>query len=73
MEIMRAFHHEVVRLYNLFCTRNPYFKERGGKVSIIAHSLGAVVAFDVLTTSTPMYSDSAYICMLQVRIVIGFL
>nr|CDS15584.1 phospholipase DDHD1 [Echinococcus granulosus] len=65
MEIMRAFHHEVVRLYSLFCARNPHFTERGGKVSIMAHSLGAVVAFDVLTTSTPMYSDMAYICMLQ--------
>ncbi|KAL5962081.1 Phospholipase DDHD1 [Taenia solium] len=65
MEIMRAFHHEVARLYGLFCARNPHFIERGGKVSIIAHSLGAVVAFDVLTTSTPMRSDIAYIWMLQ--------
>uniref|UniRef100_A0A0R3W3G0 DDHD domain-containing protein n=1 Tax=Taenia asiatica TaxID=60517 RepID=A0A0R3W3G0_TAEAS len=65
MEIMRAFHHEVARLYGLFCARNPHFIERGGKVSIIAHSLGAVVAFDVLTTSTPMHSDIAYFWMLQ--------
>ncbi|VDM32302.1 unnamed protein product [Hydatigera taeniaeformis] len=65
MEIMGAFHHEIVRLYGLFRAHNPNFIEQGGKVSIMAHSLGAVVAFDVLTTSTPMYSDSAYICMLQ--------
>ena len=68
MEIMKAFHHEIVRLFNLFCTHNPGFIERGGKVSVMAHSLGAVVAFDVLTASTPMYSDTAYINYLQASI-----
>lgn len=66
MEIMRTFYGEVARLYNLFCEHNPQFIERGGKVSVIAHSLGAVVAFDVLTAATPMYSDLAYIRHLQV-------
>ncbi|KAM3183820.1 hypothetical protein ACTXT7_009612, partial [Hymenolepis weldensis] len=65
MEIMRTFYGEVARLYNLFCKHNPQFVERGGKVSVIAHSLGAVVAFDVLTAATPMYSDLAYIRHLQ--------
>ncbi|VUZ57689.1 unnamed protein product, partial [Hymenolepis diminuta] len=65
MEIMRTFYGEVARLYNLFCEHNPQFVEGGGKVSVIAHSLGAVVAFDVLTAATPMYSDLAYIRHLQ--------
>uniref|UniRef100_A0A0X3NVM8 C20G8.02-like WWE domain-containing protein n=1 Tax=Schistocephalus solidus TaxID=70667 RepID=A0A0X3NVM8_SCHSO len=60
MEIMRAFYHEVTRLYSMFCSRNPYFEGNGGKVSILAHSLGAVVAFDVLTGSTPSSSATTY-------------
>ena len=66
MEIMKAFHYEIIRLFHLFCSHNPDFVERGGKVSVMAHPLGAVVAFDVLTASTPMYSDIAYIHSLQV-------
>lgn len=67
MEIMRTFHQAVVRIYNLFCKHNPQFLENGGKISIIAHSLGAVIAFDVLTNSTPLYSDMTYVRQLQVR------
>lgn len=33
------------RIYNLFRERNPYFK---GKVSLIGHSLGSAVFFDIL-------------------------
>lgn len=33
------------RIYNLFRERNPYFK---GKVSLIGHSLGSAVLFDIL-------------------------
>lgn len=33
------------RIYNLFLERNPYFK---GKVSLIGHSLGSAIYFDVL-------------------------
>ncbi|ORY96815.1 DDHD domain-domain-containing protein [Syncephalastrum racemosum] len=38
-----------------FVSRNPDFLERGGKVSIIGHSLGCSVAFDALTMQ-PMTS-----------------
>ena len=37
------------RLYNMFCSRNPSFLEKGGKISILAHSLGSVIAYDILT------------------------
>ncbi|KAG9240580.1 DDHD domain-containing protein [Calycina marina] len=33
------------RIYNLFLQRNPYFK---GKVSLIGHSLGSAIYFDIL-------------------------
>ncbi len=38
-----------MHLYKKFCCRNPSFLERNGKVSIIAHSLGSVIAYDILT------------------------
>ncbi|KAM7540815.1 hypothetical protein Aperf_G00000023723 [Anoplocephala perfoliata] len=65
MEIMKTFHQEVVRIYKLFCEHNPRFRESGGKISIVAHSLGAVIAFDVLTHSTPLHSDMIYFRQLQ--------
>lgn len=37
------------RLYTKFCSRNPSFLERNGKISIVAHSLGSVIAYDILT------------------------
>ena len=37
------------RLYTKFCSRNPSFVERKGKISIVAHSLGSVIAYDILT------------------------
>ena len=33
----------------MFCSRNPSFLEKGGKISILAHSLGSVIAYDILT------------------------
>ena len=35
-------------LYTKFCSRNPSFLERNGKVSIVAHSLGSVITYDIL-------------------------
>ncbi|VEL15437.1 unnamed protein product [Protopolystoma xenopodis] len=40
---------ELTRIYTIFCSRNPYFETSGGQVSIIAHSLGSVIIYDVLT------------------------
>ncbi|CAO3611549.1 unnamed protein product [Mucor hiemalis] len=39
---------EINRVYRLFGTRNPEFLEKG-KVSIFGHSLGSLLAFDMLT------------------------
>ncbi|KAA0708853.1 Phospholipase DDHD1 [Triplophysa tibetana] len=41
------------RLYTLFCERNPEFAEKG-KVSIVSHSLGCVITFDIMTGWDPV-------------------
>lgn len=38
---------ELNKLYNLFLSRHPSFRERGN-VSVIAHSLGSVIVYDIL-------------------------
>lgn len=48
-EIIDGVRDEMNRLYAMFCARNPDFSERNGKVSIVAHSLGSVIAYDILT------------------------
>ncbi len=37
---------ELNNLYKLFCSRNPKFK---GRVSLIGHSLGSLIVFDILS------------------------
>ena len=49
MEIWQTLQEELNRLYEMFVQRNPYFEANGGKVSIVAHSLGCVVTYDILT------------------------
>ena len=39
-QITQGLQTEFNRLYVMFCTRHPYFEANGGKVSILAHSLG---------------------------------
>ncbi|CAG8546438.1 7867_t:CDS:10 [Diversispora eburnea] len=46
--ILKIVVREMNRVYNLFIDRNPNFLKIGGKVSIYGHSLGSLVAFDVL-------------------------
>ena len=41
--------HEMNRLIKVFRERNPYFN---GKVSLIGHSLGSVICYDLLTHQT---------------------
>ncbi|WFD01311.1 hypothetical protein MYAM1_004073 [Malassezia yamatoensis] len=48
-EILDAVRLELNRLYRLFLQRNPEFLQRGGKVSILGHSLGSALASDLLT------------------------
>ncbi|NWS74762.1 DDHD1 Phospholipase, partial [Crotophaga sulcirostris] len=42
------------RLYTLFCSRNPEFEEKGRKVSIVSHSLGCVITYDIMTGWNPV-------------------
>ncbi|XP_071394764.1 phospholipase DDHD1-like [Centroberyx affinis] len=53
-EITKGLTQELNRLYSLFCSRNPEFEERGGKVSIVSHSLGCVITFDIMTGWDPV-------------------
>ncbi|XP_028253441.1 phospholipase DDHD1b isoform X2 [Parambassis ranga] len=52
-EITRGLTRELNRLYSLFCTRNPDF-EKNGKVSIVSHSLGCVITYDIMTGWDPV-------------------
>ncbi|KAG5277092.1 hypothetical protein AALO_G00113450 [Alosa alosa] len=52
-EITRGLTKELNRLYTLFCKRNPQFEE-SGKVSIVSHSLGCVITFDIMTGWDPV-------------------
>ncbi|KAI7854929.1 DDHD domain-containing protein [Circinella umbellata] len=45
------------RIYLRFISKHPDFLERNGQVSIVGHSLGALIAFDMLS-SQPMNSSS---------------
>ena len=60
MEIWHALQEELNRLYEMFVQRNPYFETNGGKVSIVAHSLGCVVTYDILTGWTQDVEHSWY-------------
>ncbi|CAM4651779.1 unnamed protein product [Leuciscus chuanchicus] len=53
-EITKGLTQELNRLYSLFCSRNPEFERKGGKVSIISHSLGCVITFDIMTGWDPV-------------------
>ncbi|XP_063040706.1 phospholipase DDHD1 isoform X2 [Engraulis encrasicolus] len=53
-EITKGLTQELNRLYMLFCSRNPEFEARGGKVSIVSHSLGCVIAYDIMTGWDPV-------------------
>ncbi|CAI2162863.1 3987_t:CDS:10 [Funneliformis geosporum] len=56
-QMLRTVTKEVNRVYNLFLERNPEFKEKG-KVSIFGHSLGSLLAFDVLCHQPPLFNSS---------------
>ncbi|XP_025104108.1 phospholipase DDHD1-like isoform X1 [Pomacea canaliculata] len=53
-EITHSLRAELVRLYHMFCNRHPYFEANGGKVSIVAHSLGSVITYDIITGWDPI-------------------
>ncbi|CAF3993390.1 unnamed protein product [Rotaria sordida] len=45
---------EMNRLYNIFLQRNPSFN---GQVSVIGHSLGSVILYDILANQTAVNED----------------
>ena len=49
LQIIDGVRDEMINLHTKFCSRNPSFLEKKGKVSIVAHSLGSVIAYDILT------------------------
>ncbi|KAK2104217.1 Phospholipase ddhd1 [Saguinus oedipus] len=54
MILVKGLQQELNRLYSLFCSRNPDFEEKGGKVSIVSHSLGCVITYDIMTGWNPV-------------------
>ena len=46
--MVKSLIHEINKTYHLFTQRHPSFLKNGGKVSILGHSLGSVLMFDVL-------------------------
>uniref|UniRef100_A0A8C6X8F5 DDHD domain containing 1 n=1 Tax=Naja naja TaxID=35670 RepID=A0A8C6X8F5_NAJNA len=53
-ELVKGLQQEMNRLYTLFCSRNPEFTEKDGKVSIVSHSLGCVITYDIMTGWNPV-------------------
>lgn len=60
-EITHSLENELNRLYDMFCERHPYFEPNGGKVSIIAHSLGCVITYDIITGWNPIILYDQYV------------
>ncbi|KAK6633658.1 hypothetical protein RUM44_004265 [Polyplax serrata] len=52
-EVQRGLREELNRLYSMFSARNPYFMNKRGKISIIAHSLGCVILYDIIMGLKP--------------------
>lgn len=52
-EIINSLVSELNRLYRLFVQKNPTFEQNNGKVSFVAHSLGTVIVYDILTSNNP--------------------
>ncbi|GLH06924.1 Protein retinal degeneration B [Gryllus bimaculatus] len=52
-EVQQGLSAELNRLYTMFTQRNPYFTANGGKVSVVAHSLGCVIVYDIVTGWRP--------------------
>lgn len=56
--IVRTVTEEINRVYRLFIENNPNFEKIGGKVSMYGHSLGSIIAFDVLCHQPPLFNLS---------------
>ena len=49
LQIIDGVRSELNRIYDMFCARNVSFLEKQGKVSLMAHSLGSVITYDILS------------------------
>ncbi|KAI9281138.1 DDHD domain-containing protein [Sporodiniella umbellata] len=56
-QMIQAVTKEVNRVYKSFIERNPEFLKNNGQVSILGHSLGSLLAFDILSVQ-PFESDA---------------
>lgn len=56
--MIRAVIFEANRIYKLWCTNNPGF-EQYGRVHLLAHSLGSVMAMDILSNQPTRVSDGS--------------
>ncbi|KAI8140561.1 DDHD domain-containing protein [Fennellomyces sp. T-0311] len=56
---------EINRVYRLFVQRNPEFLEKKGKVTVLGHSLGSLLAFDILSTQPQIDYTEAQILSLR--------
>ena len=59
--ILTSVVHELNKIYTLFCKYNPAFVAHGGKCSLIGHSLGSVILFDVLTQQVKIPSTLSHL------------
>ena len=48
LQILNGLKTALQKQYNEFIRRNPHFVSNGGTVSVIAHSLGSVMLYDIL-------------------------
>ncbi|CAH8500510.1 unnamed protein product [Heterobilharzia americana] len=63
--IMQSLSYELTRLFNLFCSKNPQFLQRGGRISVLAHSLGSVIMHDILKNSHTYLPGSSFTSMMD--------
>ncbi|KAL3317659.1 Phospholipase ddhd1 [Cichlidogyrus casuarinus] len=50
---------ELIRVFRMFKERNPHFVQNKGRVSIIAHSLGSVIVYDILSRLNAPWNPSS--------------
>ncbi|KAI9028837.1 DDHD domain-containing protein [Phycomyces nitens] len=66
-QMAQAITNEINRIYGTFLKHNPGFEERG-KVTILGHSLGSLLAFDILITQ-PMPSSTSLLSKIAENII----
>ena len=57
-KMVNAVINEANKVYRLWCQNNPTFLSSGGKVHLIAHSLGSAIALDILSAQPTFVPSS---------------